>query len=511
MPQILTRSRPTIRAIGRRPHQRISATSMLLLFIAVILVLIGTVVVVGPSYSTDQYVLHPLQAEPQHATKDARIVHGTTSQHSNPPQPPLFQQSQRNTWKAEVSNTGGNPIKVAYAISMIECTDNHKSQQTSVAGLQDASIILRHSIHQNSFRNPASRSKYDYEMYAIVHKQAEACAPILEDAGFRIIIKDPPILASEIQGEYLRREIKKEVCCGAHEFVKLYAYLIPAPLVVHLDIDFIFRKPMDAVFDVMLGATDEETRSQVEREDPSDPWPSNIEAMITRDYTSAYPGRHAGFQAGFWVLKPSQKHFDNLIAIIREGNYVGGFERNNGWGGLGYGGFVGARAMQGLIAYYYDVHVPGTWVELNNCRYNAIRAIVSRKGKCLSGRSSCEDCRTTSIEDVYSIHFTACRKPWTCIAQVTNDPNVTLKRKNLMPVDIIHYEQCMQARKVWHEHRVDLETKLYELTKDEGVMRGQAGNYSRGYFLGHCVEDQSKGYLRLGGSSETIKRIPELY
>jgi hypothetical protein len=408
-------------------------------------------------------------------------------------------------------STNDKPIKVAYAISLIECTDNHKSGQSSVAGLQDASIVLRHSIHQNSVRNPSSGSRYDYEMYAIIHEQAKACAPMLQDVGFNILIKEPPILASDIKGEYLRKNVDKEYCCGAHEFVKLYAYQIPAPLVVHLDIDFIFRKPMDAVFDVMLGATDEATRSKVEREDPTDPWPTDIEAMITRDYTSTYPGRKSGFQAGFWVLKPSQKHFDKLIEIIREGDYVEGYQPANGWAGLGYGGFVGARAMQGLIAYYYDVHVPGTWVELNNCRYNAVRAIVVRRGQCLSKRPTCEDCRTTKLEDIYSIHYTACRKPWTCIAYRSDDPEKRFPRMNAMPVDIIDYDHCMASRRVWHEYRLDLENKLYELTRDEGIKRGQIGNYTKDYFLGHCAAEQSNGYLRLGGSPETIKRIPELY
>lgn len=493
------KSRPTILRSRRHRPKRITATSAFLLFIALVLIFLGTVVVVGPSPSTDQYVLPPLEAKlPQQAQRIPRNTSISSLQGESPqahaPQPQPHE-----------------GVKVAHAISLIECTDNHKSGQSSVAGLQDASIVLRHSIHQNSVRNPASGSKYDYEMYAIVHQQAKDCAALLEDAGFKIMIKDPPILASEIRGDYLKKNIQKEYCCGAHEFVKLYAYQIPAPVVVHLDIDFIFRKPMDAVFDLMLGATDERIRAQVEREDPSAPWPSDIEAMITRDYHSTYPGRKSGFQAGFWVLKPSQKHFDNLIAIIREGNYVGGFEPTNGWGGLGYGGFIGARAMQGLIAYYYDIHVPGTWVELNNCRYNTVRAIVTKRGKCLSGRSSCEDCRSTKIEDIHSIHFTACRKPWSCIARKTDDSNNPYNRKDSMPVDIIHFDQCMESRKVWHEYRVDLESKLYELTKDDGIKQGQAGNYNRDFFLGHCEADQSSGYLRLGRSPETIKRIPELY
>jgi hypothetical protein len=175
------------------------------------------------------------------------------------------------------------------------------------------------------------------------------------------------------------------------------------------------------------------------------------------------------------------------------------------------GGFVGARAMQGLIAFYYDTHVPTSWVELNNCRYNAVQAIVTRKGKCMSGREVCEDCQYTRIEDIYSFHYTACRKPWTCIAVKTKDSTNKRPRKYSIPVDIVNFDRCMEAQKVWHGYRSDLETKLYQLTGDEAVKQGHAGEYNKEFFLGHCTEDQSNGYLRLGGSPETIKRIPELY
>lgn len=187
------------------------------------------------------------------------------------------------------------------------------------------------------------------------------------------------------------------------------------------------------------------------------------------------------------------------------------FERNNGWGGQGYGGFVGAKAMQGLIAYYYDIHVPGTWIELNNCRYNAVQAKVTKKGKCLSGREECEDCRTTNIEDIYSFHYTACRKPWSCIAKDSKDPLNTNGRKFSIPTDIVLLEQCMASRKVWHDCRRDLETKLFALTGDQEILRSQRGNYSNSFFLGHCTEDQSTGYLRIGGSTESLRRLRELY
>lgn len=48
-------------------------------------------------------------------------------------------------------------------VSFIKCGDF----QTHSAGLTDASLVLRHSIHKISVRNPASGSHYDYKMYGI--------------------------------------------------------------------------------------------------------------------------------------------------------------------------------------------------------------------------------------------------------------------------------------------------------------------------------------------------------
>ena len=95
---------------------------------------------------------------------------------------------------------------VAYAVSFIKCGDF----QTHSAGLTDASLVLRHSIHKISSRNPASGSKYDYKMYAIVHRQAEECSEVLRSTGFEVLIVDPPVKQEDIQGEHLRKNIHKE-------------------------------------------------------------------------------------------------------------------------------------------------------------------------------------------------------------------------------------------------------------------------------------------------------------
>ena len=403
---------------------------------------------------------------------------------------------------------GERPIVIAYAISLIKCSD----KQSSTAGLVDAAAILRHSVHRTSVRTPRSGSKYDYKMYAIVHSElASHCSHVLSDLGYEVLLRDAPVAASEIRGEYLRNNVHKEWCCGSDEFVKLYAYTIYShPIVVHTDIDFMYHRPMDDLYDAMLMPPDSPgggiARSRIEMEYPDARMPDNIEAYLTRDYHQVIPGRKAGeqrapmtrgvcrlflfgpppsisyyitgennltptppfhllriilsplsenaaFQAGFIVLKPDVRVFDQYLDIIREGNYVGGFSRENGWGGLGYGGVVGSMAMQGLPAYFYDVVRPNTTVELNGCRYNHMGADVyyddvpnfikkyrDLHGKCRRNVEGCEDCRKTDLDLVKNVHFTNCRKPWNCAGRSSTG-------KGDIDPRTADYDHCMQVRR----------------------------------------------------------------
>jgi hypothetical protein len=77
-----------------------------------------------------------------------------------------------------LARNGTVPV-IAYAISLVRCGD----RQSSTAGLIDAALVLRHSVHMQSIRNPASGSKYDYQMYAIVHADAVECSHVLKTVG----------------------------------------------------------------------------------------------------------------------------------------------------------------------------------------------------------------------------------------------------------------------------------------------------------------------------------------
>jgi hypothetical protein len=309
-----------------------------------------------------------------------------------------------------------NGIRVGYAVSLVKCGDF----QSSSAGLIDASLVMRHSIHLTHLQ-----SKYDYIMYAIVHKQAEACSQILKDVGFEIVLVDQPVNATDIRGEHLRTNIHKEWCCGEQEFVKLFAYTLPDPVIVHVDIDFAFMRPIDDLFDAIMYDKDspegKAARSRIPLERPKEGFPDKIEAFLTRDWPQVSPGRKPLYQAGFLVARRNPQILKEVVDVVLEGNYTPGFSRENGWGGAGYGGLVGAMAMQGLMAYYYDMVRPNTAVELNQCRFNHMGMDVlyrhapnfrkkhSKAGECRNDLDYCEDCTVTDFELIHNVHYTQCK------------------------------------------------------------------------------------------------------
>ena len=69
-------------------------------------------------------------------------------------------------------------------------------------------------------------------------------------------------------------------------------------------------------------------------------------------------------QAGFLVARRDPSAMSEMIDIVRNGVYTGGYSWESGWGNKGYGGWLGARAMQGLVAYYYEKYSKG-----HSCEY----------------------------------------------------------------------------------------------------------------------------------------------
>mmetsp|Transcript_31201 Transcript_31201/g.47788 ORF Transcript_31201/g.47788 Transcript_31201/m.47788 type:complete len:484 (+) Transcript_31201:84-1535(+) len=400
------------------------------------------------------------------------------------------------TSQVSKSVTTGPPV-IAHVVSLIKC-----SKKASTDGFLDAAAVLRHSIHKVSYHK--NKSAYSYQMYAIIHSHCQQHAPVLEKFGYKTLIKDTPVKREDIKGQWYRDHVESENCCGSAEFIKLYAYtLTEHPVVVHWDMDVAILKPLDDLFDAILydktsdrGKT---ARANLELQHPEVPLPDKIDAFITRDITSAQPWEKVqGVQGGFLVSKPDPSALQTYIEFITEGNYVKGRNPGSGWADHGNGGFQGAMAYQGVVAYFYDKLRPNTAVELNVCRWNQVVADViwrgptreQHKGQCreypldgnFTGNVHCEDCRVTPIDLVRTVHYTACKKPWECAVP---HPRVPRNKKQVYRLShLTNITTCMNLHRKWFELREDFEE---ELQKASGVVPAKRdGTHEEKYFMGYC-------------------------
>ena len=376
-----------------------------------------------------------------------------------------------------MSNNDSNQI--AYAISLTGCGDS---------ALTDGGAVLKHSVHLSSALNPNSGSKYGYKMYAIVHPDATECSKELEDLGYELLIRDVPVAVEDIQGDYLRKNVKKNGCCGEKEFIKLWAYtLTNHPIVVHLDLDTMVLQPMDDLFDGMLldpnSAPGKQARSRIPVMFGKD-MPDVIDAYFTRDYNMNNPNNDKPVlvQGGFLVIRPSMEAFEKYQEIIRIGDFRGG----SGWGGLGYVTY-GAMTFQGIVPYFYDAIVPDTATEVSRCIYNAQadnpRTLPSHTyGDCRDGQPDCQDCRESDISTIVAAHFTLCQKPWNCLPHNDYD---------------IRHKLCRMMHHEWFRIRKDLEDTWYAKTMDESIKERQKGNFQLDQFYGFCNRQGARGYINM--------------
>ena len=374
---------------------------------------------------------------------------------------------------------------IAYAVSLTSC-----------GSTPHGAAVLAHSIHLSSIRNFAqSGSYYDYKLIVFVHPDAQGCADIFKEFGYEIQIRDTPFQVADMKNSWLQKRIVKSGCCGEKEYLKLYSYVqFDYPVVVHLDLDSLILKPMDHLFDVMLGDKEsigmeglESARKKISvMHDEPLPQSGSFDAYFTRDYNMVKPGhKHVGVQGGFLIVRPSQAAFDEYIQIVLEGNY----NERSGWGKKGYGGYYGAQQIQGICSYFYDDKHPGTGVELNKCYYNAMAdpPRQKRSGRCRDGRQECQDCRDVPLEEIYSLHFTECHKPWICPRFGTSSGQ-----------DI-----CQKFHGEWYRIREDLE-RVRALERQREYVQPNGGHMPE-IFRGYCNSYSPKGYIPLL-STTSIKR-----
>jgi len=131
-------------------------------------------------------------------------------------------------------------------------------------------------------------------------------------------------------------------------------------------------------------------------------------------------------------------------------------------------------------------------------------------GGCRNALEYCEDCMVTDFENIYSVHYTMCRKPWQCIAK-PDDGITDCKKGTCLDTNVVNVEHCYEVIKEWHKLRTEVEEELLKMTGDETIMEGQKGDYKNDIFMGHCNDDGNDGYLLMSGKDDTFKRVNDLY
>jgi len=362
--------------------------------------------------------------------------------------------------------TANTTTTIAYAITVTNFQQPNRTTNETTTKLKSNLLDRAAVLHQSIKLAMSQTSKYDYHIHAFVHPEAIGVKPYLERLGYIVHIKDTPFDVNKIENEYLK-EKQTNGCCGDKEYLKLYSYLLfDYPVVVHVDLDYLFLKPMEDLFDFMTDPYYDPNNFQ-----NSTMWPSSmtnlttihnkngssIDFLYTRDYNMVKPGvrqpYQIGVQGGFLVLRPSQHDFDKFVStILSGGGYVKG-----GWGnGLQFGGYYGSATIQGLASYYYGHLEPNRDIELNRCYYNTMvdnpyyTDPTTNITKCRTTQATCQDCREVPIQDIYSVHLTLCSKPEHC---------------NLNPKN----ELCRQLMTKWHHVRTSLEDEWatwYNLTQN---------------------------------------------
>uniref|UniRef100_A0A7R9W8A3 Nucleotide-diphospho-sugar transferase domain-containing protein n=1 Tax=Pseudictyota dubia TaxID=2749911 RepID=A0A7R9W8A3_9STRA len=395
-------------------------------------------------------------------------------------------------------NVEMNKPTIAYAVSITGCDDKDRLF-TAAHG----AAVLAHSIRKVSAENRGGLG-YPHKMIAFIHPDAARCSEDdLTELGYEVMIRDTPVAVSDIKGKYLRENIASTGCCGERELVKLYAYtLTEYPIVVHLDLDVLILKPIDEMFDSMLYGPESPSRQMVQVQF-GQPMPRIIDAYFARDYMGVYWGgrKPVGVHGGFFVVRPSKAAFQELVDVVRQGDYT----PESGWARTGHGRCHGGETIQGLLPYYYDILHPGTAVELNRCIYNVVADNPrDREGNCIAGvdptSKSCEDCREASMDQIKVAHFTYCQKPWLC-RNLDGPVNFTSDNQT----DRSAIRLCIEMQREWFLMRKDLdksfptfhESAINDHQRDKQMKKGM---FKPDQFQGYCREFGKKGYIPFDSS-----------
>mmetsp|Transcript_29054 Transcript_29054/g.43898 ORF Transcript_29054/g.43898 Transcript_29054/m.43898 type:complete len:432 (-) Transcript_29054:12-1307(-) len=283
-------------------------------------------------------------------------------------------------------SSNNNLTTIAYAISLRQCREDYRI---------DAAVVLQHSIygiHQKS-------KTYNYQMLVLV-PAISACSQLLERVGFQTIVVEP---------------ISKTI---TEDILPWHSYrLTNYPVVVHIDVNVAFVKPLDHLYDSMLlkgrSATPVAIENNKWRDNEATPKdPSNIGAYYTRD-------------SNLVVVKPNATVWDELLAMKAN------LSRHNN-----------RTTAMGLLTHYYTHVRPARVMELKLCQYHWRED--DNNYQCRSNRCICR------LSNMTSIQFSPSCNPWNCtgIQQATSP-------------------QCSEVIQFWYSLRRDLEQSAFQSRSDE--------------------------------------------
>ena len=214
------------------------------------------------------------------------------SQESQQSQQP--QEQQQNNIKAKPKKPNSKNIAVAVLIT---------KDPGIKAGFLDSAGALTIAIEE-------ANSIHNITMIAIIHKDVKKCVPILKALGYEIRAYDLPFQASEVKNKQIGQEMIDDGCCGLLETLKLYVWLwTEFDYVLEVDADVHFHKNFDELFlhNTTLG------------------WTKGATANINQELMNG----------GYLIVKPNPygpKHFQDMIDVMKEGDFSGRGWKNSGVG-----------------------------------------------------------------------------------------------------------------------------------------------------------------------------------
>lgn len=363
---------------------------------------------------------------------------------------------------------------IAYQLPVLYCFDDPALPDrgkelfagTSELAFRDIAAVIQLSVHRNSAENPASGSRFHYQMYAAVHPKATVCTDratgkvidrvsVLEDLGYKVKICHEPVYIKEVRGLEFLQYARNDGYYGIRDYIRLNAFnLVEHPVVVVLDLTTLILQPMDQLFAPLIGVE------------------TSMKAFYAKDY-SAVTVQTLQTGIDFLIAKPSVSVYDELIGRLREERFQG----EKGWGGLGFGGFNGAMTTGGLLRFFYEHMHSGAADELDSCIVNhnedpyiAVDGVL----KCRNV-NTCQDCRSSAMDDIKVASFTVCNAPWSC------EEHDSRRNENRL---------CFLYGLTWFDHRKELEEQWPGFR-----VADRSGPYKRDQFYGFCNEKGYEGYV----------------